>query len=196
MTFSVGKNIIKALLMCFIFFLFPSVKTPSALFRCSFLSSLKRRLFSKWFRMRWRRIWYTMMANNDTTCHKNHMSICLMYAVLGRSPLMALNKVTITNSDVPAPMNLLLKSCSVGSMKRVEYPKNHKINVGKNELISWLVNSLVISMLMMNFVDSFVLFTLLRIFSIENWSTIQVPLYVTLLGLTNVFDYSSVGACS
>ena len=99
-------------------------------------------------------------------CQRNQISINFIYEVFGRSLEIAENRVAITRRDVPAPMNLSPKSDI--SINKVEYPNNHKMNVGKNVFKNWVVNILSSLIKMMNSVDSSVFRTILCILPIEN----------------------------
>ena len=75
-------------------------------------------------------------------CQRNQISISFMYDVLGRSFEMAANRVAITRREVPAPINLSLKSDI--SINMVEYPNSHSINVGIKVFRRWLVKFRII----------------------------------------------------
>ena len=129
---SIGKTYIIALLMFTINLtsrfrndMVSSLSESKTLFVTSLLCSKKLLTLS-------RIIWYAIMANTETTCHKNQTSINFMYDVLGRSLFTAFINVAITRRAVPAPIKRLLNPSSVGSIKRVEYPNSQRITVGKN----------------------------------------------------------------
>ena len=82
-------------------------------------------------------IWQNIIARIVKLCQRNQRSISFMYEVFGRSFEIASNRVAITRRDVPAPMNRSLKSAT--SINNVEYPNNHRINVGIKMFRSWFV---------------------------------------------------------
>ena len=84
-----------------------------------------------------RMIWQNIIARIVKLCQRNQRSMSFMYDVFGRSFEIASNRVAITRRDVPAPMNRSLKSAT--SINNVEYPNNHRINVGMKMFRSWFV---------------------------------------------------------
>ena len=111
----------------------------------------------------------------DIACHTNQKSTNFKYDVVGRSSLTALNNVVITSRAVPAPINLLLKPSSSGSINRVKYPNSHNTTVGMKVIKSWFANMRDIGSTIMYFVDSLVFWILLNILPIENAPTIEGP---------------------
>ena len=93
---------------------------------CTSLSSA----FLEYLRIPSNMMWYVIIAEIFIICHTNQISINFKYDVLGRSLLIAFSRVAMTRRAVPAPINLSL-GCSI-PIKRVEYPNNHKRNVGRN----------------------------------------------------------------
>ena len=91
-----------------------------------------------------------MMKRIFVIYQRNQISMNLKYDVLGRSSLTEDKSETSTRRAVTVPMNLSVK-LSI-SIKRVEYPRHHNRNVGKNVFNIWFITNRRIVSENMNFV--------------------------------------------